>query len=57
MTEVTIGVATTLSILALSPLGALLAAGLAREYLHVLVMSYWIGGFATASHVVVVFGP
>ena len=42
--------------LAFAPVGALLAAGLAREFVHVVIMLYWIGGFATASHMVVIFG-
>lgn len=42
--------------LAVSPIGALLAAAYAREFMHVIFMLYWIGGFGTAFHMVVVFG-
>jgi hypothetical protein len=44
------------AVLAVSPIGALMAASLAGEYVHVAVMLYWIGGFATVSNTIAVFG-
>jgi hypothetical protein len=46
----------TFSSLAIAPLGALFGASLDRQYTHVCIMLYWIGGFATLSHVAVVLG-
>jgi hypothetical protein len=43
--------------LAISPIGALMAASFDRQFYHVVVMLYWICGFATAAHATLVFGP
>ncbi len=56
MTGATSTIIMILGAFAIGPVGALLAASLARQFHHVVIMLYWIGGFATAAHATLVFG-
>ena len=50
-------IAVICGILAVAPIGALIAAWMVREDRDVFIMLYWIGGFSTATNLIVVFGP
>jgi hypothetical protein len=57
MTGVTATVVLLFGSMAISPIGALMAASFDRQFYHVVVMLYWMCGFATAAHATLVFGP